>query len=67
MSHPTPPERLSQPVDVDVARAVDSLTVDQREFYEERASILCFDAHMPIAQAEREALRLTRKYFGLAG
>lgn len=65
MAPPSPPGRLRQPVDADVARTVARLNLDQREFFEERAGILQFDAGLPIAQAEREALRLTRVHFGL--
>ena len=64
-TNPPTPGRWPIPVDADVARAVSRLNMSQREFYEERCGILIFDAHIPVAQAEREALELTRQYFGL--
>ena len=67
MAKPSPPGRLSSPIDADVARAVASLTHGQREFFEERAGILEFDSRLPRAEAEREALAQTREFFGLSG
>lgn len=67
MAAPTPPRRLQPPIDADVARAVARLNLGQREFFEERAGILEFDAGLPRAEAEREALAQTREFYGLTG
>lgn len=65
MATPTSAWHPRRPADADVAKAVAKLNENQREFFEERAAILQFDAGMPIAQAEREALRLTHVHFNL--
>ena len=67
MATSPPPGRLQPPIDADVARAVARLNHGQREFFEERAGILEFDAGLPRAEAEREALAQTREFYGLVG
>ena len=59
-----PDDPHPKPVHKDVAWAVQRMTEVEREFFEERAAILEFDAGLPIAKAEREALYLTQVYFG---
>lgn len=67
MTEPDSPDHLPRPIDADVARAVARLNHGQREFFEERAGILEFDAGLPRAEAEREALAQTREFYGLTG
>ena len=60
------------PVDRRVARFVAGLDVDAREFFEERAAILEFEAGLARAEAERQAYALTcdylaRRQSGLGG
>ena len=50
------------PVDQVVARFVAGLDADAREFFEERAAILEFEAGLSRAEAERQASELTRDY-----
>ena len=52
----------SVPVDRRVARFVSTLDPDAREFFEERAAILEFEAGLSRAEAERQASQLTRDY-----
>lgn len=66
MPAPTPRGHKQPPIDAAVARAVTQLTHAQREFFEERAGILEFDAGLPRAKAEREALAQTREFYGLS-
>lgn len=49
-------------LDPAVARAVADLDADAREYFEERAGIIEHDAGRPRIEAEREALRLTRRW-----
>jgi len=42
---------------------VSELTEVQREFYEERAGILEYEANMPRAMAEEIAMEQTKEYF----
>lgn len=42
---------------------VSEMTEVQREFYEERAGILEYEANMPRAMAEEIALQLTKEYY----
>jgi hypothetical protein len=67
MTDHTPPGGLTPPIDADVAHAVAQLTRGQREFFEERAGILEFESGLTTAEAEREALAQTRRYYGLTG
>jgi len=67
VTEPDSSDRLPRPIDADVARAVARLNLGQREFFEERAGILEFDAGLPRAEAEREALVQTREFYGLTG
>jgi len=39
------------------------LNEDEREFYEERAAIIEYEAGLPRVLAEQEALKLTLEYF----
>ena len=50
------------PVDRRVARFVAGLDVDAREFFEECAAILEFEAGLARAEAERQAYALTCDY-----
>jgi len=50
------------PVDQVVARFVAGLDADAREFFEERAAILEFEAGLARADAEQQAYVLTRSY-----
>lgn len=62
----SPPSGSWQPpIDADVARVISKLNHGQREFFEERAAILEFDAGLPRDEAEREALAQTREFYGL--
>lgn len=65
----TPPRsgRWQPPIDASIARAVARLNPGQREFFEERAGILEFDAGLPRAEAERQALAQTREFYGQTG
>ena len=42
---------------------VSDMTEAQREFYEERAGILEYDANMPRAMAEEIALEQTKEFY----
>ena len=44
---------------------INKLTSEQKEFYEERAAIAEYDAGLSRYIAEQEAIRITRKFFGL--
>jgi hypothetical protein len=50
------------PLDPEVARQVAALDDDAREFFNERAAIIEFDAGRSRIDAERDALRLTRAW-----
>ena len=50
------------PADRQVSRFVSTLDPDAREFFEERAAILEFEAGLARADAERQASELTRDY-----
>lgn len=55
------------PDDAALARAFLALGDDAREFYVERVAILIADGGLSEADAQREALRLTARHFGLSG
>ena len=44
---------------------VDQLNEDQREFFEERAAILQYEANLTKVEAELQAMVLTKNYFNL--
>ena len=56
------PEPLSQAV----KQFVETLDIDAREYFEERAGIAEFEAGMSRGEAEQFALELTRAHFKLA-
>jgi len=56
------PEPLSQAV----KQFVETLDIDAREYFEERAGIAEFEAGMSRVEAEQFALELTRAHFKLA-
>ena len=56
------PEPLSQAV----KQFVETLDIDAREYFEERAGIAEFEAGMSRAEAEQFALELTCAHFNLA-
>ena len=54
--------RYAQPQDANLVRWADGLDDDAREYFEERAAILEFDARLPRQKAERLAQQATLQY-----
>jgi hypothetical protein len=59
------PNNHPGPLSPDVATFVETLDIDAREYFEERAGIAEFEAGMSRADAEQFALELTRVHFKL--
>jgi hypothetical protein len=55
-----------EPLNLDVNQFVETLDIDAREYFEERAGIAEFEAGMSRADAEEFAMELTRVHFKLA-
>ena len=55
-----------EPLSLEVRRFVETLDVDAREYFEERAGIAEFEAGLSRADAEQFAMELTRARFNLA-
>ena len=55
-----------EPLNLDVRLFVETLDIDAREYFEERAGIAEFEAGMSRADAEQFALELTQAHFKLA-
>ena len=60
------PNNHPEPLNLDVKQFVESLDIDAREYFEERAGIAEFEAGMTRAEAEQFAMALTRTHFNLA-
>lgn len=60
-NHNPYPEPLSQ----DLRQFVETLNIDAREYFEERAGIAEFEADMSRAEAEKFAMELTLDHFNL--
>ena len=56
----------TEPLSQAVKQFVETLDIDAREYFEERAGIAEFEAGMTRAEAEQFALELTRAHFKLA-
>ena len=54
-----------EPLSLDVKKFVETLDINAREYFEERAGIAEFEAGMSRADAEQFALELTRAHFKL--
>jgi hypothetical protein len=54
-----------EPLSIDVKQFVESLDINAREYFEERAGIAEFEAGMSRAEAEQFAMELTRAHFKL--
>ena len=54
-----------KPLSPDVAAFVETLDINAREYFEERAGIAEFEAGMSRAAAEQFAMELTRAHFKL--
>ena len=54
-----------EPLSIDVKQFVESLDIDAREYFEERAGIAEFEAGMSRAEAEQFAMELTLAHFKL--
>ena len=55
-----------EPLSSDVRQFIETLGIDAREYFEERAGIAEFEAGMSRAEAEQFALELTCVHFKLA-
>ena len=55
-----------KPLNIDVKLFVETLDIDAREYFEERAGIAEFEAGMSRADAEQFAMELTQAHFKLA-
>ena len=55
-----------EPLNTDVKNFVETLDINAREYFEERAGIAEFEAGMSRANAEQFAMELTRAHFKLA-
>jgi hypothetical protein len=55
-----------EPLSSDVRQFVETLDIDAREYFEERAGIAEFEAGMTRAEADQFALELTCAHFKLA-
>ena len=55
-----------EPLNTDVKHFVETLNINAREYFEERAGIAEFEAGMSRAEAEQFAMELTRAHFKLA-
>jgi hypothetical protein len=53
------------PLSLDVKHFVETLNIDAREYFEERAGITEFEAGMSRADAEQFAMALTQAHFNL--
>ena len=60
------PNNHPEPLSPDVKQFVETLDIDAREYFEERAGIAEFEASMSRAEAEQFAMELTRAHFKLA-
>ena len=60
------PNPHPEPLNLDVRQFVESLDIDAREYFEERAGIAEFEAGMSRADAEQFAMGLTQAHFKLA-
>jgi hypothetical protein len=54
-----------EPLNIDVKQFVETLDIDAREYFEERAGIAEFEAGMSRSDAEQFAMELTRAHFKL--
>ena len=55
-----------EPLSPDVRQFVETLDIDAREYFEERAGIAEFEAGMSRPEAEQFAMKLTQAHFKLA-
>jgi hypothetical protein len=55
-----------EPLSIDVKKFVETLDIDAREYFEERAGIAEFEAGMSRLEAEQFAMELTQAHFKLA-
>jgi len=55
-----------EPLSLDVKQFVETLDINAREYFEERAGIAEFEAGMSRPEAEQFAMELTRAHFKLA-
>ena len=60
------PNNHPEPLNSDVRQFVETLDIDAREYFEERAGIAEFEAGMSRADAEQFAMELTQAHFKLA-
>ena len=60
------PNNHPEPLSPDVRQFVETLDIDAREYFEERAGIAEFEAGMSRADAEQFAMELTQAHFKLA-
>ena len=60
------PNPHPEPLNLDVRQFVETLDIDAREYFEERAGIAEFEAGMSRAEAEQFAMELTQAHFKLA-
>jgi hypothetical protein len=60
------PNNHPEPLSSDVRQFVETLDIDAREYFEERAGIAEFEAGMSRAEAEQFAMELTQAHFKLA-
>ena len=59
------PNPHPEPLNLDVRKFVETLDIDAREYFEERAGIAEFEAGMSRAEAEQFAMELTLAHFKL--
>ena len=59
-------QRYPRCLDPEVAKAVDALDADAREFFEERAGIIEYEGGIPRIEAEQAALEQTREWLASA-
>jgi hypothetical protein len=60
------PNKHPEPLNLGVRQFVETLNIDAREYFEERAGIAEFEAGMSRLVAEQFAMELTQAYFKLA-
>ena len=60
------PNPHPEPLSPDVKQFVETLDIDAREYFEERAGIAEFEAGMSRPEAEQFAMELTQAHFKLA-
>ena len=60
------PNNHPEPLNLDVRQFVETLDIDAREYFEERAGIAEFEAGMSRPEAEQFAMELTQAHFKLA-